>query len=1113
MLFLWDLKNKKMKKLLLLAAFCLAVCSNAQTTIYNADFSNDGDGFTDHTTSLPPVAGPTSVGPFGVLPNSWELSYTTTPNTDGSANSFKVVAGELQSDDWGGQGIFTSQNIDVSAISLANISAIGVNSGANDDNFTYFYILDGGPRVETSIGVSNNGDPVNYSILNLDVSGATTLTVGFEFSENGGGDGYDISLFEVTGSSTATNTPPSITNIIQSPDQTILDTDDVTISATITDTDGVASAQIEYGFASGMLNETPIIMTNVGDDYSGDIPAQADGTEVFYQIVAIDSNAMPATTTSTELSYTVMNPLPAPSLIITEVADPSDDFNGRFVEIYNNGMTAIDFSTTTVFIARQSNGNNISSTPLTGTINPGQFYVIGNSSNLSNVYGIPADLDFGSITGNGDDGYFLYVGGDENSGSLFDSYGELGQDGTGEAWEYEDSRATRNSLVDVPSSVWVAANWTITSAIIADMTPGAGEPNDYIYDGTSWSPVAPEGVSTTSDNIIVNAGSVSFTGDVDGRSLIVNAGSLDLGSNTVNLTRDVTVDAMASISGDDATLNLSGVATQQVTLTNLILENLILNNANGAALNGSIDLEGILTLTNGNLITNDNLTLKSTLGTSAVVGEVTSGTITGDVTVEQFYPARRAFRFVSSPVDMTGTIFDNWQQAGLNPGDAGYEAAVGTQITGGTTGGFDISSSNNPSAFNFSNDSTQSWNSLFATNDGTAALSAGNPVRILVRGDRSVDLTINDVASETTLVTTGALKINDVTQDFDASLSTGDFIFTGNPYQSKVDVGAMIFDAATSDQEDINPNFMYVWNPQAGTRGAYRAYDFSTSSSTPIDVEVTGVLQPGQAMFLEVLDDADMDVPSITFKESFKVTGSDVTATYSLPQAILSLDVLKSNNIALDGLRINFNANGNNAVDYNDLNKIQNLDENIAISNGTNQLAIESRDLPVDGSVIPLQISGFTSGTYDFNINMRDINNLNTYLFDAHVNQYIAINNNSASSISLSFDTTNPSSIALDRFSIIFSNGTLSNNTAFAEALSIYPNPVNNGLVKVNGLSGNEPVIVELFNMSGQLLLSKTYSTDNNEVLIDGLDNLNLGVYLLSLQQNNRKLVQQIIIE
>ena len=133
------MKQKNFLKLTLLVCLLFSV-SESWGQIYNADFSNNGDGFSDHTSDSPPAGAPGSAGPFGTASNQWSLSYTSAPNTDGSANSFKVIGTALVSDDWGGQGIFESQSIDVSAINSVDISAITVNSGANDDTFKYFYI-------------------------------------------------------------------------------------------------------------------------------------------------------------------------------------------------------------------------------------------------------------------------------------------------------------------------------------------------------------------------------------------------------------------------------------------------------------------------------------------------------------------------------------------------------------------------------------------------------------------------------------------------------------------------------------------------------------------------------------------------------------------------------------------------------------------------------------------------------------------------------------------------------------------------------------------------------------------------------------------------------------
>ena len=164
----------------------------------------------------------------------------------------------------------------------------------------------------------------------------------------------------------------------------------------------------------------------------------------------------------------------APDLIISEVADPADNFAGRFVELYNASASTIDFASTTVYFCREANGDTESSIQLTGTLASGASYVIGNASNVDGVYGAgTTDLDFGSVTGNGDDGYFLFLEGDHTTGTLFDAYGVFGEDGTGLAWEYEDARAERKATVTEPNATWTAAEWTITDpANVADMTPG-----------------------------------------------------------------------------------------------------------------------------------------------------------------------------------------------------------------------------------------------------------------------------------------------------------------------------------------------------------------------------------------------------------------------------------------------------------------------------------------------------------------------------------------------------------------------------------------------------------------------------------------------------------------
>ena len=166
-------------------------------------------------------------------------------------------------------------------------------------------------------------------------------------------------------------------------------------------------------------------------------------------------------------------PLNIPELIISEVADPSDIYNARFVEIYNASGSSINFSSTTFYLSRQANGSTWGDVQLTGTLAAGVTYIVAyQTSTFNTTYGFDPDLASGIISGNGDDAYFIYYGGDHSSGTLVDIYGVIDEDGTGKPWEYEDSHAVRNAGVTQPNTTWTSSEWEISSATAAQCTPG-----------------------------------------------------------------------------------------------------------------------------------------------------------------------------------------------------------------------------------------------------------------------------------------------------------------------------------------------------------------------------------------------------------------------------------------------------------------------------------------------------------------------------------------------------------------------------------------------------------------------------------------------------------------
>lgn len=160
-------------------------------------------------------------------------------------------------------------------------------------------------------------------------------------------------------------------------------------------------------------------------------------------------------------------------LLISEVADPKDNYKARYVEVYNSGVTSIDFSTDTFYLCRQANGSGWGCVKLTGLLEPDSAYTVAyNSTDFNTAYGFNPDLTSGYISGNGDDGYFLYAGGDNTTGTLVDAYGVVDQDGTGEEWEYLDSKAVRLYGDTVSSAIWNSDSWVIVpNSNTTDMTP------------------------------------------------------------------------------------------------------------------------------------------------------------------------------------------------------------------------------------------------------------------------------------------------------------------------------------------------------------------------------------------------------------------------------------------------------------------------------------------------------------------------------------------------------------------------------------------------------------------------------------------------------------------
>jgi len=170
------------------------------------------------------------------------------------------------------------------------------------------------------------------------------------------------------------------------------------------------------------------------------------------------------------------------ALFISEIADPDNNSGARFVELYNAANTTLSLNGWE--LRRFTNGNTtVSSTiDLSGLeIKSNATLVVSpNSVVFESVYGFPPDLEVGTNSpadSNGDDNLILV----DPFGTIIDSFGIVGEDGSGTNHEFEDGRANRNIAVLRANPNYNFEEWTIfndTGAAGTRLSP-QNAPEDY----------------------------------------------------------------------------------------------------------------------------------------------------------------------------------------------------------------------------------------------------------------------------------------------------------------------------------------------------------------------------------------------------------------------------------------------------------------------------------------------------------------------------------------------------------------------------------------------------------------------------------------------------------
>jgi hypothetical protein len=635
--------------------------------------------------------------------------------------------------------------------------------------------------------------------------------------------------------------------------------------------------------------------------------------------------------------------------------------------------------------------------------------------------------------------------------SLDGNLGATTADGAGN-WTFTPGTALTDNTHNITATATDAAGNTGPASSALSVTI---DTSLYSYDNGVWTPQNPNGNATVTDDVQVLSGTASFDQNIEFNTLTVASG---------------------------ATLNV----------------------------------EEVLTL-NGDLTNNGNLVFVSNASGTGQLDEFT-GTITGtgDVTVERYIPARRAFRFVSSAVTTTTSIRDNWQEGANNtgtsfPGDnQNPNAGFGTHISGSQTGlnGFDATISGNPSLFLFDN-ASQVWSAIDNTNVNT--LAAGDPYRLYVRGDRSINLNDNNTPpTNTTIRTTGSLKTDSYSNGNLNQIADG-YNFIGNPYQAIIDMNSVL-----NNSINLNINHYYIWDPNQNTRGGYVTVSLPAGTNS-VGSAANQYLQPGQGAFVQTLANSFAVLLINESDKAVSAAETDVfrpsnTAAY-INMQLWEQSAFANNTSASDGLRINFVIGGDNTVQANDADKLSNLDENIARVNGNAYLSIENRDIPTQNESLPLAIWQYRNQNYVFKVETANLQR-EAYLKDNYLNLQTSLANNAITTINFSVDENIDASTALDRFSIVF-GAKLSSDEATALDFQVYPNPVKDNVfyVATPGMSGE--IQLKLYDLLGQQVYETRQTLSSGNRARVETPNLASGIYTLEIGfgSEGRKYTKKIVIQ
>ncbi len=547
------------------------------------------------------------------------------------------------------------------------------------------------------------------------------------------------------------------------------------------------------------------------------------------------------------------------------------------------------------------------------------------------------------------------------------------------------------------------------------------------------------------------------------------------------------------------------------------------------ATSGTLDAASSISGEESN-VTVEGLVFASDDTNTAVIDQSSNGVV-NNIIIERFIPAsNRAFRAFSSSLNTNGSIRENLMEGGQITTAGGTDnprPGYGTHITGSanTSNGFDITNSNNPSMFQYTNPNADTFTAVPDTN---GSMSAGESYLLFVRGGRDVDLSSNSSvgANPTRLRMLGDAYVGNFNASSVSTMPTqqGAYASIGNPYQAQVNLEDVLSSASTTG---VAKNKVYVYDPTIGTdHGSWVTLSFSETSegsgiyefdtATPSSA-ANQFLQPNQAFYIE---SNSAIAPEVRFEESFKraTDPSSTVAVFSDTSSThfnVRFDLFESttNNLR-DGILVRFgNSYSDNYIQEEDAITFINFLETMAsVSQDGSLLSFDKRNINAEGEIVQLSLSNYQDINYSFTITVENNNEQDElFLIDNYLGTETQLDSPTVV-YNFSVDQNIPASVDANRFQLGVNTSTFSDDSFELNGISAYPNPVvNSVIIDLSSLRGQADFI-RFYDITGKMVKSLMVGDEIDYLNVD-MGGLPSGVYILVLETTSKRQFQTKLIK